>query len=137
MNSKKQTNSTRSQQRHPVTTATTEEKKKSPLKSTPSENITSPDFSSKIYLRRILREKQAKDLLNLDNKLVTEIRNIDSEMKAMVYENYSQFISATDAIEKVNQHLSVMDDEMTKLTKRVDSMVTGATGIASSLTQRF
>jgi hypothetical protein len=31
-----------------------------------------------------------------------EIREIDGDMKTLVYENYNKFISATDTIRKVN-----------------------------------
>ncbi|KAJ1918997.1 hypothetical protein H4219_002256 [Mycoemilia scoparia] len=101
-----------------------------------SDSMTSQDFNPKSYLRRALRDKPIKELLIIDNQLVSGIRNIDSDMKTMVYENYSQFINATDAIKQVNQNLVVMDSEMTKLTKKVDGMVTRATEISGPLAQR-
>ncbi|KAJ1674751.1 hypothetical protein EV182_002638, partial [Spiromyces aspiralis] len=96
----------------------------------------SPQFNSKVYLRRMLRECGASDLLSLDNQLVSEIRHLDGEMRNMIYQNYSQFISATDAIERLNHQLAVMDEEMDALTKKVDGMVTRATAIAAPLAQR-
>lgn len=35
------------------------------------------------------------------NILYVEIREIDGDMKTLVYENYNKFISATDTIRKV------------------------------------
>ena len=36
-----------------------------------------------------------------EQKMVKDIRGLDSDMQTLVYENYNKFISATDTIRKV------------------------------------
>lgn len=41
------------------------------------------------------------ELLEKDNKLIHEIKTLDSDMQMLVYENYNKFISATDTIRQM------------------------------------
>lgn len=49
------------------------------------------------------------------NNINIEIREIDGDMKTLVYENYNKFISATDTIRKVNSMLLFADILINKL----------------------
>ena len=40
-----------------------------------------------------------------EQKMVRDIKGLDSDMQTLVYENYNKFISATDTIRKVNNCL--------------------------------
>ncbi|KAJ1960560.1 hypothetical protein GGI12_003733 [Dipsacomyces acuminosporus] len=81
----------------------------------------------------MLLDKGLPGLLKLDNELVTEIRQIDGDMKTMVYENYSKFISATETIKKMKEEADFMDSEMSKLTKRINEISTKTTSINSKV----
>ncbi|ORX69870.1 hypothetical protein DL89DRAFT_218746, partial [Linderina pennispora] len=85
-------------------------------------DIDTAAFDSKKYLKKLLVDKGVAGLLEADNELVTEIRHIDGDMKTMVYENYSKFISATETIRKMKEDADYMDAEMEKLTKRVNEI---------------
>lgn len=83
--------------------------------------VDSDTFEPNKYFSRLLKEKTLSGLIKRDNELVAgnengmydkaarclmdtlivEIREIDGDMKTLVYENYSKFISATDTIRKV------------------------------------
>lgn len=39
-----------------------------------------------------------------EQKMVRDIRGLDSDMQTLVYENYNKFISATDTIRKVSMN---------------------------------
>ncbi|KAI9481451.1 MAG: exocyst complex component Sec5-domain-containing protein [Benjaminiella poitrasii] len=54
-----------------------------------------------------------------DNRLVGEIREIDGDMKTLVYENYNKFISATDTIRKMKSNVENMESEMTRLNENI------------------
>lgn len=41
------------------------------------------------------------DLLKKDDQLIREIKELDTNMQMLVYENYNKFISATDTIRKM------------------------------------
>lgn len=53
------------------------------------------------YMHKMFVEKQLPGLVQADNELVADIRQLDGDMKTLVYENYSKFLSATDTINKV------------------------------------
>jgi hypothetical protein len=58
-------------------------------------------FDAGSHVRQVLENEPLQSLLALENELVSEIRNLDGERKALVYDNYSKLISATDTIKKV------------------------------------
>ena len=72
------------------------------------DNIDSPDFDPGPFTKKLLRQ-DLRTLLAEDKKLVSEIKTLDANMKTLVYENYSKFISAADTINKVLRAASLVD----------------------------
>ena len=54
-----------------------------------------------------IREAKLEDLLHKHVSWAAEIKNLDSDMQMLVYENYSKFISATDTIRRFVQQVSL------------------------------
>lgn len=48
-------------------------------------------------------------LLQRHVEMAAEIKNLDSDMQMLVYENYNKFISATDTIRRYMSELLVLD----------------------------
>jgi hypothetical protein len=59
------------------------------------------DFDAVSHVRRLLETESLKELLALEHELVADVRTLDGERKALVYDNYSKLISASDTIKKV------------------------------------
>lgn len=59
-------------------------------------------FDAGNYVRKLLEREGLEGVLKVENELVGEIRGLDGDRKALVYDNYSKLISATDTIKKVN-----------------------------------
>jgi hypothetical protein len=59
------------------------------------------DFDAGAYVRNLLEKEGLDGVLKVENELVSEIRGLDGERKALVYDNYSKLIAATDTIRKV------------------------------------
>ncbi|KAJ2340306.1 hypothetical protein GGH91_004212, partial [Coemansia sp. RSA 2671] len=55
-------------------------------------DIDTQAFDARKYLKKALLEQGVSELLATDIKLVGQVRQIDGDMKTMVYENYSEFI---------------------------------------------
>lgn len=53
------------------------------------------------YVDGLCKTADLRALLRVENELINEIRGLDGERKALVYDNYSKLISATDTIKKV------------------------------------
>lgn len=62
-------------------------------------------FDAGSFVRQILEVESLQGILALENELVGEVRALDGERKALVYDNYSKLITATDTIKKVGLFL--------------------------------
>ena len=60
-----------------------------------------PDVDPVVYVDGLCKTADLRTLLRVENELINEIRGLDGERKALVYDNYSKLISATDTIKKV------------------------------------
>jgi hypothetical protein len=86
--------------------------------------IDDPTFDAVKYFAKLVKEQPLNGLIKSDNVIMSgmytcvlkaeetmthlnlflvEMREIDGDMKTLVYENYSKFISATDTIRKVSE----------------------------------
>ncbi|KAJ2082035.1 hypothetical protein H4R24_001894 [Coemansia sp. RSA 988] len=99
-------------------------------------DIDGSGFDAKKYLKKLLESQGVVGLLQADNQLVREVRQIDGAMKTMVYENYSRFIRATQAIQQMKRDADHMDAEMAKLTQRVDAIAIKGTAVNDAFAQR-
>ncbi|KAH0612103.1 uncharacterized protein H6S33_010155 [Morchella sextelata] len=62
-------------------------------------------FEVSTYVEKLLETAELKELLRVENELVNEIRGFDGERKALVYDNYSKLIMATDTIRKMRANM--------------------------------
>lgn len=60
-----------------------------------------PDFDAEAFVKKALAENGMEELLRLYTKILGETRALDAEKKALVYDNYSKLITATETIRKV------------------------------------
>lgn len=63
--------------------------------------LDSDTFNADAYVKRALAENTLEELLRTYAKVLGETRALDAEKKALVYDNYSKLISATETIKKV------------------------------------
>lgn len=63
--------------------------------------LDAPGFDAEAYVRGVLERESLQGLLRIESGLIGEIRGLDGEKKALVYDNYSKLIAATDTIRKV------------------------------------
>lgn len=67
----------------------------------PASEIDAPEFKTDEYVAKVVAESGLEDLLRLYTRVVGEVRALDAEKKALVYDNYSKLIAATETIRKV------------------------------------
>ena len=58
-------------------------------------------FDPEVFVKKALAENGMEELLRLYTRTLGEIRALEAEKKALVYDNYSKLISATETIRKV------------------------------------
>ncbi|KAF9301891.1 Vacuolar protein sorting-associated protein 51 [Mortierella antarctica] len=96
-------------------------------------DLDSHSFEVDKYMHKIFVEKQLPGLIQTDNELVADIRQLDGDMKTLVYENYSKFLSATDTINKMKSNVDNLESEMSRLTQNISKIATSSSAIHSSL----
>lgn len=67
----------------------------------PESELDAEAFDAEGYVKGILAKEGLEDLLRIERVLINEIKALDGERKALVYDNYSKLITATDTIRKV------------------------------------
>ncbi|KAI9045532.1 uncharacterized protein KD926_007948 [Aspergillus affinis] len=75
--------------------------------------LDNPDFDPQRYVDHLLATSSLSTILKAENTLVGDIRTLDSERKALVYDNYSKLIRAVETIGKMRRS---MDDRGAPLT---------------------
>ncbi|RHZ14888.1 hypothetical protein DYB37_009076 [Aphanomyces astaci] len=90
-----------------------------------SKNINAPGFLVDDY--DMLESMGMDELLRRDDQMIKEIKELDTNMQMLVYENYNKFISATDTIRKMKvQYIPsvsfVLVDSMGKITVQSENV---------------
>lgn len=75
--------------------------------------LDSADFDPQRYVEHLLSSSSLSTVLKAENTLVGDIRTLDGERKALVYDNYSKLIRAVETIGKMRRS---MDDRGAPLT---------------------
>ena len=63
-----------------------------------TDDLDSPSFDPVQHAVKHIRSSTTHELLETEEKLALSVRTLDSTMQTLVYENYSRFIDATDAV---------------------------------------
>ncbi|KAL3794719.1 hypothetical protein ACHAW5_003728 [Stephanodiscus triporus] len=69
-------------------------------------DLDSPNFHPKSHTLSHIAHSTMHTLLETNERLALDIRTLDSTMQTLVYENYSKFIDATDAIKSIGTNVS-------------------------------
>ncbi|OUM67948.1 hypothetical protein PIROE2DRAFT_4503 [Piromyces sp. E2] len=96
-------------------------------------DINSIAFDSNEYIKKVKKEYNMKTLLRENNKLSTETKFLDSEMKGLIYDNYRKFINANDSIQNMRKEIENIDTEMNNLFDKVKNITKTSSEINNSL----
>ncbi|KAH8661643.1 Vps51/Vps67-domain-containing protein [Tricladium varicosporioides] len=80
-----------------------------------------PDFDASSYTKHILETQSLSELLRTYNGILTDIRALDAEKKALVYDNYSKLIAATETIRKMRDNM----DPLNPMASTLDPAIRG------------
>lgn len=72
-----------------------------PYSEVPTSGLDAAEFDAEDFVRRTLADRSLEELVRIYTRILVEIRALDAEKKALVYDNYSKLISATETIRKV------------------------------------
>ncbi|KAM0510935.1 hypothetical protein ACHAPE_010366 [Trichoderma viride] len=95
--------------------------------------IDAPDFNLDEYLQRVVAESSLQDLLKLYTRVLGEVRALDAEKKALVYDNYSKLITATETIRKMRASMDPLNPMAITLDPAIAHIYSQASAIQESM----
>lgn len=107
--------------------AETNENEENPL------DIDGSHFNSDMYLERLLKFANLRQIMDKEAEIVTQSQFLQSEMQTLVYENYNKFISATETVRKMRSDFKIMQEEMNKLSENMNKITSFSAQISDSL----
>ncbi|KAH9994782.1 Vps51/Vps67-domain-containing protein [Russula vinacea] len=78
-------------------------------------DLDSPAFDSKVYYGQLITTASLTTLLKKENDLLTEMRQLDSERQALVYNHHHELIDATDTISAMKERTETIDRDLERL----------------------
>ena len=92
-----------------------------------------PKVNVKEYFRNFIKPKKIDELIAADNKLFSEVRNLESEKHVLVTQNYKKFVSATETINTIKSSLINFENDLLNLQGKVENLVLNFNKINSPL----
>ncbi|KAJ3055972.1 Vacuolar protein sorting-associated protein 51 [Rhizophlyctis rosea] len=99
-------------------------------------NLDNYAFNAELCVNNALVKEHLPELIQRDNELVSAIKQLDGDMKTLVYENYNKFIAATDTIKKMRTDIDDMQKEMAKLSDHLKNISEASTNINNGLAEK-
>jgi hypothetical protein len=90
-------------------------------------------FDAGAHVRQLLETETLKELLRTENALVGEVRGLDGERKALVYDNYSKLIDAMDTIRRMRSSMDPLSPSTSTLAPAISHIAETAVGLADEL----
>jgi hypothetical protein len=71
--------------------------------------LDAPSFNASAYIKHVLETQGLAELMRTYNGVLTDIRALDAEKKALVYDNYSKLIAATETIKRMRENMGPLN----------------------------
>ncbi|KAI5466849.1 Vps51/Vps67-domain-containing protein [Mariannaea sp. PMI_226] len=101
----------------------------------PSSEIDSHDFDAEDYVAKVVAKSTLEQLLRLYTRIVGEVRALDAEKKALVYDNYSKLITATETIRKMRANMDPLNPMASTLDPAIAQIYSQASAIRETIRQ--
>eukprot|EP00268_Persea_americana_P047214 TRINITY_DN4904_c0_g1_i5.p1 TRINITY_DN4904_c0_g1~~TRINITY_DN4904_c0_g1_i5.p1 ORF type:complete len:223 (-),score=36.84 TRINITY_DN4904_c0_g1_i5:39-707(-) len=105
-------------------------------KSPSLDTINSSSFDPDVYMNLLIRQSSLEGLLQRHVEMAAEIKNLDTDLQMLVYENYNKFISATETIKRMKNNIVGMEANMEQLLVKIMSVQSKSDGVNTSLFER-
>lgn len=78
-------------------------------------SLDSPAFNPDRHIAHMIQTYSIDRLMAEHKGMAKEIKNLDSDMQQLVYENYNKFIAATDTIRSMKSNVDSMETDIDQL----------------------
>ncbi|XP_076905474.1 vacuolar protein sorting-associated protein 51 homolog [Bidens hawaiensis] len=100
------------------------------------DTINTTSFDADQYMNLLVRKSSLEGLLQRHVEMAAEIKNLDTDLQMLVYENYNKFISATDTIKRMKNNIVGMEVNMEQLLDKIMSVQSRSDGVNSLLFEK-
>ncbi|KAF4364557.1 hypothetical protein F8388_014064 [Cannabis sativa] len=111
----------------------------SPSKQASLDAINTSSFDPDQYMNLLVQKSNLEGLLQRHVEMAAEIKNLDTDLQMLVYENYNKFISATDTIKRMKSNIVGMEVNMEQLLHKaceIMSVQSRSDGVNTSLFEK-
>ncbi|CAM1503834.1 Fc.00g014250.m01.CDS01 [Cosmosporella sp. VM-42] len=99
----------------------------------PASELDASDFDAEEYVARVVGGSGLEELLRLYTRVMGEVRALDAEKKALVYDNYSKLITATETIRKMRANMDPLNPMASTLDPAIAQIYSQASSIRETL----
>ncbi|KAH7049438.1 Vps51/Vps67-domain-containing protein [Macrophomina phaseolina] len=92
-------------------------------------------FDAERYVKETLEREGLEGVLRVESGLVSQIKGLDGERKALVYDNYSKLIAATDTIRKMRTNMDPLTPATSTLSPAISHIAETASALSASITE--
>ncbi|KAL6499468.1 hypothetical protein OROGR_027378 [Orobanche gracilis] len=100
------------------------------------DTINTTSFDADQYMNLLVQKSNLEGLLHKHVEMAAEIKNLDTDLQMLVYENYNKFISATDTIKKMKNNIVGMETNMEQLLEKITSVQSRSDKVNISLFEK-
>eukprot|EP00980_Cylindrotheca_fusiformis_P011237 scaffold2576_cov116-Cylindrotheca_fusiformis.AAC.3 len=98
-----------------------------------SRDLDSNHFDAAQHTAKHVLTANVHSLLEVEEALACQVRTLDSSMQTLVYENYSRFIEATDAVKSIGVNVQAHGSGLTELQERMETVSTQSRAVETSV----
>ncbi|KAK8175080.1 Vps51/Vps67-domain-containing protein [Phyllosticta citrichinensis] len=92
-----------------------------------------PGFDAEAYVKEVLGKEGLEGVLKVEAGLVAQVKGLDGERKALVYDNYSKLIAATETIKKMRTNMDPLTPHTSTLGPAIAHIAETATALSVSI----
>eukprot|EP00878_Enallax_costatus_P022689 GHUV01024090.1.p1 GENE.GHUV01024090.1~~GHUV01024090.1.p1 ORF type:complete len:280 (+),score=106.22 GHUV01024090.1:357-1196(+) len=107
-----------------------------PRKQQGATTLDSSVFDADRHIAQMTKAFTVERLLAEHRGMAREIKNLDSDMQQLVYENYNKFIAATDTIRAMKSNVDGMEPDMERLKTNMDTVAEESSAVNQKLLKR-
>ncbi|KAG8370607.1 hypothetical protein BUALT_Bualt13G0001000 [Buddleja alternifolia] len=100
------------------------------------DTINTTSFDADQYMNLLVQKSNLEGLLHKHVEMAAEIKNLDTDLQMLVYENYNKFISATETIKRMKNNIVGMETNMEQLLEKITSVQSRSDGVNTSLFEK-
>ncbi|ORY12050.1 Vps51/Vps67-domain-containing protein [Clohesyomyces aquaticus] len=90
-------------------------------------------FEAETFVNNILATQGLSGVLKVEADLVSQIRNLDSDRKSLVYDNYSKLLSATSTIRRMRTNMDPLAPTTHTLSPAISHIAETAASLSSGM----